>query len=113
MKTINQKRKSSLTPMQIISELRRDSRQEFSPELLNEIGVTFLTAQESADRALAENVLIKALDVENMQSRFVAYCQLRRANGTASNEAHEAIELFKKNNSNKGIIEKAADKLWL
>jgi hypothetical protein len=113
MKIIAQERKTSLTPIQIVSKLRRDTLQEFSSDLLNEIGVIFHTAQEGADKALAESVLIEALDIEDPELRFIAYCQLRRANGTASDTVHQTLEKFRADAANKDIVEKAAKKLWL
>ncbi len=98
---------TNLSPNEIIKRL--NEREDYI--LLNEAGVIFLSTQKEKIRRKMENVLTKALWSKDSGIQYIGYCQLRRANGTASEIAYRELRLFQFRY--KPIVEHAAKKLWL
>jgi len=106
------KRSTQLNISDIISQLSQND----TPEqlLVNELGVIFLdTTVIETERDLAEKILVDGLWSHNVDIQFISYCQLRRANGTASEYTHRAINQFRLNLANHRMIDIAKETLWL
>ena len=111
--SIAQNRQTNHSARKMASKLI-NSNAKIAADLLNEFGVIFLNANNSP-RAIqiAEHALVSALTSLDADIRHIAYCQLKRANGTTSNKVHTALSIFQFNVANKHIIENAATQYWL
>ena len=107
MQFIAKDRVTNLSSDGIIKRL--EQREDFT--LLNEAGIIFLSTENEEIRRGTENVLTKALWSEDRGMQFIGYCQLRRANGTASDKAHDEINLFQMVHTE--IAKYAANVYWL
>lgn len=81
-------------------------------DLANEAGVIFLSSS-SKEILSAEKFLTSCLSSDDQRSKFVAYCQLKRANGTATDKTHETLEQFTDQRENMKIVEIAQERLWI
>ncbi|XLQ20453.1 MAG: hypothetical protein ACKUBY_01595 [Candidatus Moraniibacteriota bacterium] len=98
-----------------IHDISRYITQDLSAteHLLNDAGVIFLDTSSKQDEvALAEELLIKSLASQKKTMQFIAYCQLRRANGSATMHTHNALRSYRSNQANLAVIEEAK-LLWL
>jgi len=112
MHHIAMKRETEFEIYEIASHLSQSSISK--KLLLNELGVIFLDpATTKRKRLFAERLLVDGLQSNNMDVKFISYCQLRRANGTASTHTHEAVYQFRLDDTHHQMIEIAKETLWL
>ncbi len=111
---IAEKKKTDLNITQITQNLLSQECTVPPTMLVNEAGVILHDTESSPiDTETAEGVLIDHLRANGEDLRYIAYCQLQRANGTATERAHSELGKFQLHQQNQKIVAVAREKRWL